>query len=119
MVRPDHFLEFAKRLLDDPNCSESDLRVAAHAAYYSVYHLMAEYFGLNTEKREAKHGTIISKLEIIDFSSSPGYVQKARAVYRTLIDIREQADYHITKPFDGADAEDALEKARGVFARIL
>jgi len=46
-------------------------------------------------------------------------VQKARAVYGTLIDIREQADYHIAKPFDGADAEDALEKARGVFARIL
>lgn len=115
-AHPKQFLEFAEKLLNEANSDDSHHRAAAHAAYYAVYHLVVQYYSLDTEKREAPHGVIISKLRCE--SGAPPYISQAKTVYTNLIDIREHADYFLNKEFPPEDAEDAVEYAKGVFRKL-
>lgn len=114
-MRPADFLRLAERLLDDEAPQESTCRGAAHAAYHSVYHLMAAHFGLDpSTKGTAPHALILDKLDNLDFASAPKFARRARRVYRSLYDLRVHADYRLNRPFSPEDAEQAVEHAGSV-----
>jgi uncharacterized protein (UPF0332 family) len=119
-VQPEEAIQLAERLLDDPNAPESDRRIVAHIAYYSVFHVICKYFDINstTNYGESKHKLVRERLGALDPVKSPPEIKEAKRVVERLWKLRVHADYQWDKIFTIDDAEDALEWAKGVFGRV-
>jgi len=117
-VQPEEFIEFAKRLLNDPAAPEADLRLAAHAAYYGVYHLACAHFNIDpTSRTLATHGEVRARLKALNPTNAPAEIKESKRVMQRLFDRRCAADYDLKTQFTAEDAEDAVEMAKGVFAK--
>ena len=96
---------------------ERYLRAAAHAAYYSVYHIAAKYFGRDTKNDydNAKHSEIRQLLRAIpDKTKAPENIWKAKRYINTLWDARVKADYHIDDNLDANEIEALVEASIGI-----
>jgi uncharacterized protein (UPF0332 family) len=118
-VQPDDFIQLAKRLLDNPHAPEADCRQAAHAAYYAVYHIVCAHFRIDpTSRLVASHSEVRGQLKRLNPVSAPPEIREAKRVTERLFALRVRADYDLKTLFTGEDAEDALELAKGVLARV-
>lgn len=118
-MRPDGLLALAVSLAAADRADEAAFRGAAHAAYYAVYHLMAQHFALDTAIRdEAHHAEVMRRLDRIDLKTAPAHVRAARRVYKSLWELRRKADYDLKTPFDDVLAERAVEYAQRVFCAM-
>jgi hypothetical protein len=119
-VQPEEAIRLATRLLDDPNAPEIDCRAAAHLAYYAVYHLVCDHFRIEpyTSHDEGKHKAVRDRLRAFNPIAAPPEIKEAKRVFDTLFKLRVRADYEWNGSFDAGDAEDMVERAKGVFARI-
>ena len=117
-MQPEEFIEFAKRLLNDPAAPEANLRQAAHAAYYGVYHLVCAHFRIDpTSRAVATHRDVRTRLRGLNPADVPVEIKEAKRVTERLFALRCSADYDLKVAFTAEDAEDAVEMAKGVFAK--
>jgi len=121
-VQPKALLDVAENLLNDATSGEGNLRGAAHCAYYAVYHLVCDHYGLDPKNNYAScdHATMRARLRNErNVGALPPHMRIARRYFDGLFDRRRRADYHLDDQFPQGDAEDAVEWAKAVFGAMV
>lgn len=96
--------------------SEPFRRAAAHMAYYAVYHLACETFGLDPARRyfvNASHQAVIERVKAAPPGSSR--LHRLKRYLRKLKDLRVRADYNLGGDISAREVREALVIAADIF----
>ena len=127
-VTPHDFITIADELIND-SCSIK-IRTAVGRGYYGAFHAAKEFHdqlptpGTLQADRDGggMHEQLIQRLENPTLGRTHALWLRSKSVGTMLRRVRGErthADYHLTKPYNKEQAEDALEKAKTIIAKSL